>query len=97
MNQPEYGCVLRRGSNTDRESQPPWFKLRIVAGHITLQAMRFETSFSPDPVHGVFADFQSVRQFAATPMRGPVAGFLARGRTEFRPNGGVSTVAFWPG
>ena len=42
--------------------------------------MGFETRFLPDSMHGVFADPQCSRQFAATPMRGPVARFLTVGR-----------------
>jgi len=56
------------------------FELRVVAGQVTLQAMRFQASFFPDPMHRVLADSQRGRQFAATPMPGTVVGFLAGGR-----------------
>jgi len=72
--------VLRRiqvqGENVGRLA----FELGIVAGQVTLQTVGFETGFFPDPMHGVFAHFQSRRQFATTPMGGTVAGFLASGR-----------------
>ena len=55
------------------------FELRLVAGRVTLQAVGFQASFFPDPMHSVLADSQRCRQFAATPMRGSVAGLLAGG------------------
>jgi hypothetical protein len=55
------------------------FELRVVAGQVTLQAMGFQASVFPDPMHHVLADSQRARQFAATPMRATVAGFLAGG------------------
>ena len=55
------------------------FELGIVAGHITLQAMGLQARFFPNPMHCVLADSQRRRQFAATPMGGTVAGFLASG------------------
>src|SRR5262249_61248509 len=61
------------------------FELRIVAGQVTLQAVGFQARFFPDPMHCVLADSQSCRQFAATPMRGTVAGFLASGRQNPGP------------
>ena len=73
------------------------FELRIVAGQVTLQAVGFQARFFPDPIHGVLADSQCARQFAATPMGGTVAGFLAGGRQNAGRKAGVSTVAFWPG
>ena len=76
----EHGCMLRRppiqAENVGRFA----FELRIVAGPVTLQAMGFQASFFPDPMHSVLADSQRCCQFAATPMRGTVAGFLAGGR-----------------
>jgi hypothetical protein len=56
------------------------FELRIIAGQVTLQAMGFQASLFPDPIHSVLADSQRCRQFAAIPMCGTVAGFLAGGR-----------------
>jgi hypothetical protein len=56
------------------------FELGIVAGQVTLQTMRFQARFFPDPMHSVFADSERGRQLTATPMGGTVAGFLAGGR-----------------
>jgi len=61
------------------------FELGIVAGQVTLQAMGFQAGFFPDPMHGVFAHAQRRRQFAATPMRGTIARFLAGGRQNSGP------------
>src|SRR5246500_2115708 len=47
--------------------------------------MGFQARFFPDPMHGVPADAQCGRQFAATPMGGAVAGFLAGGRQNPGP------------
>ena len=81
----EHGGMLRRpqiqADNVGRFA----FELRIVAGQVTLQAMGFQASFFPDPMHSVLADSQRCRQFAATPMRGTVAGFLAGGRQNPGP------------
>jgi hypothetical protein len=60
------------------------FELGIVAGQVTLQAVRFQAGFFPDPMHGVLADSQRCSQFAATPMRRTVAGFVAGGRQNSR-------------
>ena len=76
----EHGGMLRRpqiqADNVGRFT----FELRIVTGQVTLQAMGFQASFFPDSMHRVLADAQCCGQFAATPMRGTVAGFLAGGR-----------------
>ena len=52
---------------------------------VTLQAVGFQARFFPDPMHRVLADTQRGRQFAATPMGGTVAGFLAGGRQDPGP------------
>jgi hypothetical protein len=36
--------------------------------------VRFEACFLPDPMDGIFADAQSRRQLAATPVGGTVVG-----------------------
>jgi hypothetical protein len=75
----KHGGMLRRlqiqAENVGRFA----FKLGIVAGQVTLQTMGFQARFFPDPMHSVLADAQRGRQFAATPMRGTIAGFLAGG------------------
>src|SRR5260370_1137225 len=50
--------------------------------------MGFQARFFPDPMHRVLADAQRGRQFAATPMGGTVAGFLAGGRQNPGPQSG---------
>src|ERR1700757_3536578 len=50
--------------------------------------MGFQARFFPDPMYRVLADAQRARQLAATPMGGPVAGFLARGRQNPGPQSG---------
>src|SRR6202030_852254 len=47
--------------------------------------MGFQARFFPDPMYRVLADAQRGRQFAATPMGGTVAGFLAGGRQNPGP------------
>jgi hypothetical protein len=76
----EHGGMLRRpqiqADNVGRFA----FELRIIAGQVTLQTIGFQASFFLDPMHCILADSQCGRQFAATPMRGTVAGFLAGSR-----------------
>jgi hypothetical protein len=81
----EHGGMLRRAQIQADNVGRFAFELRIVAGQVTLQAVGFETGFFPDPMHHVFADTQRGRQLAATPMGGSVAGFLAGGRQNPRP------------
>src|SRR5258707_11736017 len=50
--------------------------------------MGFQARFFPDPMYRVLADAQRGRQFAATPMGGTVAGFLAGGRQNPGPQSG---------
>lgn len=57
----------------------------IVAGHVTLQPMRLQARLLPDAVHGILADTQLSRQFAATPVRGTVLRFSASGRKDPGP------------
>ena len=54
------------------------FKLGIIAGHVAFEAVRFQTGLLPNSMYGVFADAQRGSQLAATPVRGPVAGFSPR-------------------
>lgn len=75
----EHGGMLRRPQIQAENVGGFAFELWIVASHVTLQAMGLQARFFPDPMHRVLADSQRGRQFAATPMRGTVAGFLAGG------------------
>ena len=76
----KHGGMLRRPQIQADNVGGFAFELGIVAGHVTLQAVGLQARFFPDPMHCVLADSQRRRQFAATPMRGTVAGFLAGGR-----------------
>jgi len=60
-------------------------EIRIVAGHVALQPMRFQTRFFPDPVHGILADAQFGAQLPAAPVRRAIFRFSARGRKDPRP------------
>src|SRR5215469_2150863 len=93
----EHGGVLRRpqiqADNVGRLA----FEVGIVAGQVTLQAVRFETGFLPHPMDGVFADAQGRRQFAAAPMGGTVAGFLACSRKNPGPQRRRHNAGLLPG
>ena len=60
-------------------------KIGIVAGHVPLQTMRLQVNFFPDPMRSVLADTQFAGQFAATPVRGTVLRFSARGLENLCP------------
>lgn len=64
------------------------FKVGILAGHVALKPMRFQTSFLPGAMHGVFADTESRSQFAATPVRRAVVGLFPRPRQYPGPQPG---------
>jgi hypothetical protein len=44
-------------------------EIRIVAGQVTPEPMRFQACFFPHPVRHIFADAQMGCEFAATPVR----------------------------
>ena len=81
----EHGGMLRRPQIQADDIGRFAFELRIIAGQVTFQAMGFQASFFPDPMHSVLADSQRGGQFAATPMGGTIAGFLAGGRQNLGP------------
>ena len=70
------------------------FELRIVARHVAFEAVRLEARFLPNSMHGVFADTQQGGQFAATPVRGPVAGFFPRGGQDAGTQSGSQDAGF---
>jgi hypothetical protein len=55
------------------------FEIRIVAGQVKLDPMRFQARFFPHPVHHIFADAQMGREFAATPVRRSVGWLFPSG------------------
>lgn len=75
----EHRRVLRRAQIEAEDVGGFGFELGIVAGHVAFETVRFQAGFLPNAMHGVFADTQRGGQFAATPVRRPVAGFSARG------------------
>ena len=78
----EHGRVLRRVQIEAEDVGGFAFELGIVAGHVAFETVRLQARFLPNAMHGVFADAQHGGQFAATPVRGPVAGFSPRGRQD---------------
>lgn len=75
----EHRRVLRRAQIEAKDVGGFGFELGIVAGHVAFETVWFQAGFLPNAMHGVFADAQRGGQFAATPVRRPVAGFSARG------------------
>ena len=72
-------------------------ELRIVAGQVAFQSVRLQAGFLPNPMYGVFADTQGGGQFAATPVRGPVAGFFSRGGQDAGTQSGSPNLGFLAG
>jgi len=64
------------------------FKVRIVAGHVALQAVRLEPRRAPDAMDRVLAQAELARQFPARPVRGAIPG---------RALGGAPAPAFGAG
>ena len=90
----EHRSMLRRPQIEAKNVGRLAFEIGIIAGQVTLQSMRFEPGFFPDPMDSIFADAQSRRQLAATPVGGTIAGFLASGGQNPSPqygsqNGGL--------
>jgi hypothetical protein len=61
------------------------FEVRIVAGHVALQAMRLQTSLFPDAMHSVLADTRLDSQIAAAPVRRSILRLPAGGGENPRP------------
>jgi hypothetical protein len=75
----EHSRVLGRAQKEAEDIGRFGFELGIVAGHVAFEAVRLQARFLPNPIHGVFTDAQHGGQFAATPVRRPVAGLPPRG------------------
>ena len=56
------------------------FEIRIVAGHVALQAVRLQAGLFPHPRHSVLADAQCCGKLATTPVSGTVLRLLAGSR-----------------
>ena len=64
----EHGGMRRRPQIQAENFGRFTFELGIAAGQVTLQAMRFQARFFPDPMHSVLADSERGRQLTATPI-----------------------------
>ena len=76
----EHSSMLRRVQVQPDNVSRFGFEIRIVAGHVTLQAVWLEASLSPHPMHSVLADAQSCGKLATTPVRGTVLRLFAGSR-----------------
>ena len=92
----EHGRVLGRLQIEAEDVGRFGFELGIIAGHVAFEAVWFQTGLLPNPMHGVFADAQRGGQFAATPVRGPVAGFSPRGGQDTGAQSRSQRTG-WPG
>jgi len=93
----EHGRVLGRVQIEAEDVGRFAFELGIVAGHVAFEAVRLEAGFLPNPMHGVFADAQYGGQFAATPVRRPVAGLSPRGGQDAGAQCGSQYTGLLPG
>jgi len=93
----EHGRVLRWVQIEAEDVGRFGFELGIVAGHVAFEAVRLQARFLPNPMHGVFADAPHGGQFAATPVRGPVAGFFPRGGQDTGAQSGSQHTGFLAG
>ena len=60
------------------------------------EAVRLQARFFPHAMHGVFANAQHGGQFAATPVRGSIAGLSPRGGQDAGPQSGSQHTGFLP-
>ena len=90
----EHGCVLRRAQIEAEDVGGFGFELGIVAGHVAFQAVSLQARFLPNPMHSVFTDPQRGGQFAATPVRRPVAGLSPRSGQDAGAQSGRQHTGF---
>ena len=76
----EHSSMLRRVQVQPDNVRRFDFEIRIVAGHVTLQAVWLQASLCPHPMHSVLADAQSCGKLATTPVRGTVLRLFAGSR-----------------
>src|SRR5437660_2679812 len=69
----------------------------MVAGPVAFEAVRLQARFLPNAMHRIFADTQRGGQFAATPVRRPVAGLSPRGGQDAGAQSGSQHTGFLPG
>src|ERR1700743_2614904 len=66
----ENRCMLRRVQIQADDVSRLALEIRIVAGHVPLQTMRFHAGLFPDTMDSILADTQLYRQLAAAPVGG---------------------------
>jgi hypothetical protein len=72
----KHSCMLRRMQvQTDNVSRFA-FEIRIVAGHIPFQSVRFQLGLGQNSLHRGLAERQLARQFTAGPVRAAVPWLL---------------------
>ena len=76
----EHGSMLRRVQVQPDNVSGFGFEIRIVAGHVALQAVRLQAGLFPHPMHCVLADAQRCGKLATTPVSGTVLRLLAGSR-----------------
>jgi hypothetical protein len=93
----KYSSMLRRIQIEADDIGGFTFEVRIVAYHVAIQPMRFQSGLLPPPMHHVFAHPDGRSQLAAAPMSGPVLRLSARRRQNFCPQCGREDYAGCPG
>src|SRR6202007_2271785 len=76
----ENRCMLRRVQIQADDVSRLALEIRIVAGHVPLQTMRFHAGLFPDTMDSILADTQLYSQLAAAPVGGTVLRLSASGR-----------------
>ena len=72
----EHRCMLWRMQVQSDDVRRLGFEIRIVAGPIPFQSMRFQLRLGQNPLHRGFAETLLVRQFSAGPVGAAVSRFL---------------------
>src|SRR6202008_2150154 len=81
----EHGSMLRRAQVQPDNVSGFGFEIRIVAGHVALQAVRLQAGLFPHPMHSVLAYTQCCGKLATTPVRRTVLRLLAGSRENPGP------------
>jgi len=89
--------VLRRVQIETEDVGGFAFEFGIVAGPVAFEAVRLQACFLPNAMHGIFADAQHRGQFAATLVRGPVAGFFPSARQNAGAQSRTEHIGFLAG
>src|SRR4029077_6793312 len=70
----EHGSMLRRIQIEPDDVSGFGFEIRVIAGHVTFQAVRLQASLSPYAMDSVLAEAQSRGEFPATPVGRAIPG-----------------------